>query len=436
MTKKKRKSKDERPAESFEHKVQDAFKKINLDTDENESVEDQADLKEVSAAEEESVEDKAGSAETAAAAPVGVEAAVDASTPESGEQSQPQAAAAAEDSVDDLLDDVRRSLIEDDAQSEDKKPGWLSRIAKGFQKDQPSTESQVEPVEEEAIPLVPDVPTEPPQDDQYLDEIDELLEMLEPEESVGEPQPEPVQIIEAAPQPEPEPPVDVEALKKRVFSPREGAEEQEITEVRAVVLEGEGGEEVFVEVEARKEDAAQERRKAFENALRPYRRYLYFVTAFLGIVVIVVVLALMAPAIYNSALFSSLRQSRPTPTVTNLPYPVGMTLPGGLNFKLGRGAINDGQWNPVGPEWLAGTEICRWVAIPWSLQLEAVVRTLTQEDSIELVMSNNDRLSYNVFSIQELTLEEMQSLDQNSPCLLLVLAEQETEKRWVVTAKP
>jgi hypothetical protein len=41
-----------------------------------------------------------------------------------------------------------------------------------------------------------------------------------------------------------------------------------------------------------------------------------------------------------------------------------------------------------------------------------------------------------VFSIQQLTLAEMQELDQNSPCLLLVLAEQDAEKRWVVTAKP
>ena len=68
--------------------------------------------------------------------------------------------------------------------------------------------------------------------------------------------------------------------------------------------------------------------------------------------------------------------------------------------------------------------------------MEAVVRTLTPDDSIELVMSNNDRLTYDVFSIQELTLEQMQALDQNSPCLLLVLAEQDAEQRWVVTAKP
>lgn len=337
----------------------------------------------------------------------------------------PETQEAEEVSTDDLLDDVRRSLIEDEAQSEEKKPGWLSRIKKGLQRDQTGAESSVE---EEVIPLIPDVPVEQPKEDPYLDEIDELIEMLEPEVSIPEPQPEAVPIEEPAPLPEREPPVDVQELKKRVFSPREGAEETELSEVRAVALEG--GEEVFVEVEARKEDAAQERMKAFENSLRPYRQYIYFAIAFLGVVLAVAAVGIMYTA------YQRTRPPESTPVVSNLPSPVAMTLPGGLNFSLGRGSIKDGQWNPAGPEWLQGTEICRWVAIPWSKQLEAVVRTLTPDDSIELVMSNNDRLSYAVSSIDELTLEQMQALDQNSPCLLLVLAEQDAEARWVVTAKP
>ena len=407
MTKKKRKSKDEQPAESFDHKVRDAFKKINIDTTGNESVEEKADLTEASPPE----------SEAAASAPES----------ESKDVSQSQVAGESDEvSMDDLLDDVRRSLIEDEAESAEKKPGWLSRITKGFQKDQPVAESSGEP---EVLPSISDVPVEEaPKDDPYLDEIDELIDMLEPE--VAEPKPEPVPMAEVTPpqEPEPEPPVDMEELKKRVFSPREGGEEQEMSEVRTVALEG--GEDVFVEVEATKADAAQDRMKAFENSLRPYRQSIYFAVAFLGIVLAVLAVGIMYTA------YQRTRPPEPTPIASNLPYPVSMSLPGGLNFNLGKGAITDGQWNPRGPEWLQGTEICRWVAIPWSKQLEAVVRTLTQDDSIELVMSNNDRLSYAVFSIQELTLVEMQALDQNSPCLLLVLAEQDAEKRWVVTAKP
>jgi len=336
---------------------------------------------------------------------------------DSGEVESPEEA-----STDDLLDNVRQWLIEEETHSSEKKSGWLKRIKKGLHKEAPVEEAQVE-----AEPI----PAEQPQPDLYLNQIDELIEMLEPE--AEEAKPAPTVAVEPAPLPEPEPPVDMEDLKKRVFTPQAGAPVQEESEVRAVALEG--GEEIFVEVVSKREDAAQERRKAFDNALRPYRQYLYLVTAFLGIVAIVVVLSLMAPAIYDSRLFTGLRPA-PTPTAGNLPYPVAMSLPGGLNFNLGRGAIAEGEWNPNGPEWLAGTEVCRWVAIPWSRQLEAVVRTLTREDAIELVMSNDDRLKYNVFAIQELTLAEMQALDQNSPCLLLVLAEQDTEKRWVVTAKP
>ena len=405
MTKKKRKSKEEKPAESFEHKVQNAFKRINIDNRSgNESAEDQADLAETASAESE-----AGT-----------------SGSESRDVSPAQTIEPSDEvSVDDLLDDVRRSLIEDEAQAEDKKPGWLSRIARGFQKDETAVSS---PVERESEPLAQDVPTVSQPEDQYLDEIDQLIDMLEPEVALEEPKPEPIPVEEPAPLPEPEPRVDVDELKKRVFSPREGGEQPEFSEVRSVAFEG--GEDVFVEVQSTKEDASQERMKAFENSLRPYRQYIYFAIAFLGIVLAVAAVGIMYTA------YQRTRPPEPTPVVSNLPHPTAMSLPGGLNFNLGRGSITDGKWNPSGPEWLQGTEICRWVAIPWSKQLEAVVRTLTPDDSIELVMSNNDRLTYDVFSIQELTLEEMQALDQNSPCLLLVLAEQDAEQRWVVTAKP
>ena len=76
------------------------------------------------------------------------------------------------------------------------------------------------------------------------------------------------------------------------------------------------------------------------------------------------------------------------------------------------------------------------VALPWSRQLEAVVRTLNPEDQIELGMSNSDKLNYSVYSIRQMSPEEMRELDSNSPCLLIVLAEPEAEKRWVLTALP
>jgi len=320
---------------------------------------------------------------------------------------------AADVSLDDLLDDVRRSLIEEDADDE-KKAHWWNKTTKGKHKEQ----DDVSEVSSYVI-------EKPKEEDPYLEQIDELIDLLEPEaetvqvEAVAEP--------EITPPVEPEVVPDVDELKKRVFSPTETGKEQEISEVRAIALEG--GEEVFVEVEAKTADPFDERLTAFENSLRPYRSYIYYALAFLGVVMAVAAGALMV---------REYQKSQPTPVVevANLPFPTGMVLPGGLNFGLGKGAIIDGAWNPRGAEWLEGTEICRWVAIPWSRQLEAVVRTLTRKDTIELVMSNNDRLTYTVNEIQELTLAEMQALDSNSPCLLLVLAEQDSDKRWVVTALP
>jgi hypothetical protein len=201
-----------------------------------------------------------------------------------------------------------------------------------------------------------------------------------------------------------------------------------MSEMRAIALEG--GEEVFVEVEARTADPFDERWKAFENSLRPYKSYIYYAVALLGVVLA------MAAGVLLVREYQKSRPPEPAREVSNLPYPTGLALPGEINFNLGRGVITDGQWNPSGPEWLEGTEICRWVAIPWNPQREAVVRTLNQKDTIGLTMSNNDKFTYNVDSIQEMTLAEMQELDSSSPCLLLVLTKQDSDKRWVITALP
>ena len=340
--------------------------------------------------------------------------------PAEGEASAPPEESVLDVSADDLLDDVRRSLIEDDAQSDEKKSTWWKRRAKGKRKD---ASEEVLPVVESAV----NVDETPKSEGEYLEQIDELIDLLEPEveapklEAVAEP-------VVVPPTVEPEPVVDLDELKKRVFSPAEAVEERELSEVRNIALEG--SEDVFVEVEAKTADPLDERLQAFKNSLRPYRRAIDFALAFLGVVVAVSVLFMMY-TFYQRSL-----PPEPATEASNLPFPTSMVLPGGLNFNLGKGAINDGEWNPRGPEWLEGTEICRWVAIPWSTQLEAVVRTLTQKDTIDLVMNNADRFTYNVNSIQELTLAQMQELDQNSPCLLLVLAKQDSDKRWVVTAIP
>jgi hypothetical protein len=237
--------------------------------------------------------------------------------------------------------------------------------------------------------------------------------------------------MEVQPQEKEQEIVDVAELKKRAFRRSTPEEEMNLSEVRSIALE-EGGEEVFVEVEAKAADPRQERMTVDRERAQTLPKIFQLS--------------------YSSSSASSwwcscplpctacIQRSLPPPPVEEvfqLPYPVRMNLPGGLSFNLGKGSLDEeGRWEPLGPEWLEGTEICRWIAIPYSRQLEAVVRTFNREDQIELVMSNNDTLTYTVNSINQLSLEEMQEIDSGSPCMMLVLAQADTEKRWVVTAIP
>jgi len=335
-------------------------------------------------------------------------------------------------SPDDLLDDVRRSLIMDvaeKAQAEQTK--WWKRIGKGSKrKDNVDAPPVIEKMPVETSEPV----TSDGSQDEYIEQLDELIDMLEEEtqedvvvkdtiavpgeETVSEEQQQEQKIV------------DLDELKKRAFRPRTTPDEEErsLSEVRSVALDD--GEEVFIEIEAKTEDPMRDRIKAIENALVPYRRHFYFISVFISIVMVLLVSASLYRVYVRSL------PPPPTEEAMDLPFPVGMTLPGGLEFGLGKGRLQEGRWDPRGPEWLVGTEVCRWVAIPYSRQLEAVVRTLTRDDQIKLTMSNNDILVYNVFSINQLSDDEMQKLDSSSPCLLLVLAQSGTDERWVVTAIP
>jgi hypothetical protein len=346
----------------------------------------------------------------------------------SGEIDESVNAAEDESSTDDILEDVRRSLIEEEEDKEQKDSKWWQRFGRKGKKP------ELEPV---PVPLEIDLPDtteaaevaemrEQPEDaEAESDEIDDLINMLAAETTApaaeGTAAPEMESVVE------PEPVIDFEELKKQAFQPRAGdAASEELSDVRSIALAG--GEEVLVEVESKPVNPVEERMSAFENALRPYRRYIYSALALLG-----VAMAVTASLI----LYNIYQQSRPEPVRDpNMPYPTGVSLPGGWSFNLGTGSLVNGRWDPAGPEWLDGTEVCRWVALPWSTQLEAVVRTLNPKDPIELSMSNNDRLVYKVYSIRELSPEEMQQLDSSSPCLLLILTRSDSERRWVVTALP
>lgn len=129
----------------------------------------------------------------------------------------------------------------------------------------------------------------------------------------------------------------------------------------------------------------------------------------------------------------------PTPTVITqeLPYPSSIEIPGGWSFNLTIGSVQGGIWNPKSPEWLQGTEICRLVSIPWNKQLDAVFKTFSAGDQILLTMSNKDVLSYKVESTSILKSAELnQLLNRDTPCLVVVYAQQETDAHQVIISNP
>jgi hypothetical protein len=333
-----------------------------------------------------------------------------------------------ESGSDDLLEDVRRSLIEEEETDKHKKEAkWWRRIGRKQKSVEPEPSPPIVEIDLPATSLQADLlqdQTQSPESEKYEDEINDLIDMLEAESPESDAEPSAV-AADAEILPEPEPEIDFEQLKEQAFRPRTADDVE--SDVRSIALEG--GEEVFVEVESRPADTFKERREALENALKPYRSFIYVTLAVFGVFLAVIL---------SFLIFNAYQQSRPQPVkeVSNLPYPVAVSLPGGWSFNLGRGTLQAGKWEPSGAEWLEGTEVCRWVSLPWSRQLEAVLRTLNPNDPIELVMSNNDKLIYGVYSIDEMTIEEIQKVDSNSPCLLLILTGADLETRWVLNAKP
>ncbi len=170
--------------------------------------------------------------------------------------------------------------------------------------------------------------------------------------------------------------------------------------------------ETRVEPEERKQPLQEEVRRTIRE-LKPFERFLLIAAGILTVGV------LLASGIF--LIVDSISIPTPTPTaevdLSNVVHPTHLSLPGGWAFNLGEGRVQDGVWTPQGAEWLVGTEISRWVALPWSLQLEAVLRTLKSGDQLELQMSNFDVLTFNVYSIQEMTMEELLSSDAKTPSL-------------------
>jgi hypothetical protein len=368
------------------------------------------------------------------------------------EDAQTPEAQNAED--DDPFADIRRSLVEEEAAKREKKnSGILHRVTgllKGgrrktapLQEEESKAEEQVESalvVHDSAMPVSAEenTPVVEAGETSKQEAEEELLAVLfPPVESVDEQVEERVEELrsELIEHPEmletePEPEHHIEEIKSSEVLRAHPEQKEAVTDfesMRGVALEG--YDEAAVETEAKPAVSGRRKLRMVFKTLKPIDRFMIFGALFLIFAAAVAALGLRT--------YNSLQPADITPEPTqDLPIPVRVTLPGGWEFKLSRGRVVNGRWSPSGAEWLEGTEVCRWVALPWSLQLEAVVRTLKLEDPIDLTMSNADQLKYKVQSIQNVPVDEIDSLVGKNMCLLLILVNEDSDTRWVVTATP
>lgn len=361
------------------------------------------------------------------------------------------------DSADaDPFAELRRNLKEFAATEEEKKQkSIVGRITSRLKRPKtapikPRT-SEIKPVADEAAELEEHV-TDSPSDEQIASMMEpveasetepeeEEIATLSPEQDVEdfilslEPSDSSLAITQDESPIEPdeddfeEPSRETSILKPGLENDEDGKRDEAL---REVALEDYGKEG---ENEVAQQQTLVQRFSAIRKGLKPVERMLFFgVAGFLIIACVVVLGTLM----YQGS--SAGRQATPVPTL-DLPFPIRLKLAGSGYFDLHRGKVENGKWqlksqdDGVG-EWLEGTEVCKWVALPWNIQLEAVIRSLTQKDTIELRMSNADVLIYKVYSIKNVPVDQIESLERNGACLLVILANEDADTRWVVTAIP
>jgi len=284
---------------------------------------------------------------------------------------------------------------------------------------EPAEESGLEPSEEETTTLSPE------------QDVEDFILSLEPSESapiIIAQREIPVELVQDEDVEEPS--KETDALQPNPEHDLEGDERYET--MREVALEDYGKEPETEDIQTH---TLVQRLKVIRKGLKPIERVLLVgVAGFFIIACMVVVGTLIFP---RSSMDG---QATPAPT-QDLPFPVRLKLAGSGYFDLHRGKVENGKWNlkskneGVG-EWLDGTEVCKWVALSWNVQLEAVVRSLTPKDEIEITMSNTDILTYKVYSIRSVPVDQIETLERSGACLLVILANEDADTRWVVTALP
>ena len=336
-----------------------------------------------------------------------------------------------EDASDDaLLAEIRNSLVQENTSKREKlEAGILNKVAKLIKPGRvsPAVEQKAEepePAKAEEVPPVED-------DQKYLDNLaalsswDESAPVFESSQTSDDAQSSPFDQNVSASIPELG---SDELIPEAHAQPETRQFGADYDAIRDVALEN-YDESPFLQEDKPEGVSLQQKFKALVYELNPIER-----TLILGAVILILIAALAGIGfeLVNSRV-ATVDQSAPT---QELPFPVRVSLPGGWQFNQAKGNVVNDKWSPTWAEWLQGTEICKWVALPWTLQLEAVIRSFKADDVIELTMSNTDSLKFKVLSIESVPVDQIVTLNRDTTSLLLILVNKDSDTRWVVTAIP
>lgn len=162
------------------------------------------------------------------------------------------------------------------------------------------------------------------------------------------------------------------------------------------------------------------------------------VEAVVAALVVIVAVPFFISAIMHGTSHQAITSATITPRSlpSNLPYPVGITLPGGWYFPLAKSTFINGKWQPATSEWLEGTEVRRVVAVPWNAQTEAVIRSFKPGDVVRVLLSNQETVEYKVTSIKRVPVTDTSILKDQTPSLVIILYQENADERWVILSEP
>lgn len=135
-----------------------------------------------------------------------------------------------------------------------------------------------------------------------------------------------------------------------------------------------------------------------------------------------------------------------TSTVTPTPYTLALGLVeaaeggndpasvewSGFSFVLSEGEARNGVWQPAGAEWLAGTELRRVVAVPYSPDLANAAARLREGATIHLRLRSGEVVEYRVTEVKRVARHQIEVLTGRTPSIAVVLYGERTGERTVV----